>query len=100
MSVALLSPCYVLRQVGYMQIKAAFFALALLALSGCDSDLQLSRKSDVELCVEAHIQAAYEEDVWLKEMTATDEETSSAAYVDIEKIAKFHLLCLRAAAGK
>jgi hypothetical protein len=59
--------------------------------SGCDSDLQLSRKSDVELCVEAHVQALYKIDwntYFALELPAN------------EKIAGYHLLCLRASAGK
>ena len=70
-------------------LKNAYFLLLLsLSLSGCGGGLDLDGKSDVELCVEAHMARHGK--------TAAQIETFQVP----EKKAEYYLLCLRASAGK
>lgn len=102
-----------------MYARAAFLTVALLSISGCDSSLDLDGKSDVALCVDAHntymaaktVADEKQAEIYAKNM-ADDPKWKSdpLAYPELESLraqeakaktaADFHLLCLRAAAGK
>lgn len=99
-----------------MRIRLALMPLLAFSLNGCGTEIDLNGKSDVELCVEAHLALEAAREPYIKANTATNEQTGEKLkwnedyevwapleavqiYEDAKNKAAYYLVCLSASRG-